>query len=84
MSASSRIASARPAEPIAGATWSTSPDPVDFRRLELINIYVQANFFVGELEGNKAAELPGYRGSRPVRRTWYVTARLNWSDVSVW
>jgi hypothetical protein len=28
-----------------GATWSTSPDPVDFRKFELINIYQDPNFY---------------------------------------
>jgi len=28
-----------------GATWSSSPDPVDFRRLQLVNIYEDKNFY---------------------------------------
>lgn len=28
-----------------GATWSTSPDPVDFRRFQLIDIYGQRSFY---------------------------------------
>jgi len=29
-----------------GATWSSSPDPVDFRWLETVNIYAQKNMFM--------------------------------------
>ncbi len=45
-----------------GATWSTSPDPVDFRRFQLPDIYSQPNFFTdaaGAQRGGK--ELPSYR-----------------------
>jgi hypothetical protein len=28
-----------------GAAWSTAPDPVDFRRFQLVNIYEDANFY---------------------------------------
>jgi hypothetical protein len=30
---------------VFGATWSTSPDPVDFRRFELADIYGQRSFY---------------------------------------
>jgi hypothetical protein len=34
-----------------GACWSSSPDPVDFRRFELINIYADANAYTDK-DGN--------------------------------
>jgi hypothetical protein len=47
---------------VFGACWSTSPDPVDFRRFELMDIYQQANLY--ELGGK---EIPGARigGKQP-------------------
>ena len=33
-----------------GATWSSAPDPVDFRRFELIDIYSDANAYVKDGE----------------------------------
>lgn len=43
-----------------GATWSTSPDPVDFRALEQINIYTDANAFTTTRDG-KPVELCSFR-----------------------
>jgi hypothetical protein len=45
-----------------GATWSTSPDPVDFRRFQTPDIYSQANMFIdaqGAARGGK--EITSYR-----------------------
>lgn len=39
-----------------GAVWSSAPDPVDFRRFELINIYEDANAYV-----RKGIERPAAR-----------------------
>lgn len=47
---------------VFGACWSSSPDPVDFRKLQLINIYEQPNFYVNERDGKKA-EIPSFRGN---------------------
>lgn len=48
-----------------GAAWSTGPDPVDLRRLELVDIYSHENAYADE-QGNErpAARFPaGRRGS---------------------
>ena len=45
-----------------GACWSTGPDPVDFRRLELIDIYGDANAYMTADGGERpAARFPGGR-----------------------
>jgi pimeloyl-ACP methyl ester carboxylesterase len=44
-----------------GASWSTSPDPVDFRRFQLPDVYTQASMYRGVLVGSKERELPSYR-----------------------
>lgn len=40
-----------------GASWSTSPDPVDFRRFQLPDIYGQANMY----KSAPGKELPSFR-----------------------
>ncbi|MGH7178065.1 MAG: alpha/beta hydrolase-fold protein, partial [Tepidisphaeraceae bacterium] len=40
-----------------GATWSTAPDPVDFRRFELCDIYSQPSMYTG----SDGKELPSAR-----------------------
>src|SRR6185295_1412012 len=50
---------------IFGATWSTSPDPVDFRRLQLPDIYAGPNMYSG-VDGK---DLPSYRGAGQERMT---------------
>lgn len=45
-----------------GACWSSSPDPVDFRRFQRINIYEQGNMYVQERAGSAAQEIASYRG----------------------
>jgi pimeloyl-ACP methyl ester carboxylesterase len=42
---------------VFGATWSSAPDPVDFRRLQRVDVYGQENFYTGA--GGK--DLPSYR-----------------------
>lgn len=32
---------------VFGSTWSTAPDPIDFRRFQTVNIYDDANFYSG-------------------------------------
>lgn len=39
-----------------GATWSTSPDPVDFRKFQTVNIYEDKNFYSGG-----ATDRPSFR-----------------------
>lgn len=47
-----------------GAAWSTAPDPVDFRRFQIVNIYEDKSMFqmegdtLREREGERAAEAP--------------------------
>lgn len=43
---------------VFGATWSTSPDPVDFRQFQTVNIYDDANFYAG---GTPASDRPSFR-----------------------
>lgn len=43
---------------VFGATWSTSPDPVDFRKFQTVNIYDDANFYSG---GTPASDRPSFR-----------------------
>lgn len=45
-----------------GACWSSSPDPVDFRRFQRINIYEQGNMYVDERAGGESKEIASYRG----------------------
>lgn len=48
-----------------GAAWSTSPDPVDFRKFQLVNIYDDANMFTGPAADAPPKDHPSYRrGSR--------------------
>lgn len=45
-----------------GAVWSTGPDPVDFRRFELIDIYGHENAYVDDKGGERpAARFPADR-----------------------
>lgn len=45
-----------------GATWSTSPDPVDFRRFQVVDIYAQPNMYTRTIPGENApAERPSTR-----------------------
>lgn len=43
-----------------GGCWSTSPDPVDFRRFQLPDIYAQPSMYAGP----DGADLPSYRTGR--------------------
>ncbi len=54
-----------------GATWSSSPDPVDFRKFQVIDIYGQRNFYydpAGKV-GDPKAELTSYRKRGEERMT---------------
>lgn len=46
-----------------GASWSTSPDPVDFRRFQLPDVYGQPNMYIaaGAAGERGGKELPSYR-----------------------
>ncbi len=44
-----------------GATWSTSPDPVDFHRFQIANIYDEPNMYSRTADGDHAADLPSTR-----------------------
>ena len=50
---------------VFGATWSSAPDPVDFRRFQLVDIYGQKNFYAGA----DGADLPSLRRSGAVTMT---------------
>src|SRR5262249_35913905 len=54
-----------------GATWSTSPDPVDFRRLQLVDVYSQPNFYT-DAQGH---DLPSLRARGNVSMTIRQEAR---------
>lgn len=47
-----------------GAAWSTSPDPVDFRKFQSINIYRGPNAYT-----SGGSEVPSYRRAGSVRMT---------------
>lgn len=49
-------------ETFAGGTWATSPDPVDFRRLQMVDIYAQPSVF----KDKDARDIPSFRkGASP-------------------
>lgn len=59
-----------------GACWSSSPDPVDFRRMQLCDIYGRANFYAltpGEFPRppltSEMPDTPSYRTAAGVRMT---------------
>jgi hypothetical protein len=56
---------------VFGATWSSSPDPVDFRRFQLVDVYGQKNFYAGA-DGSDLASL---RSSGAVKMTIRQEAR---------
>lgn len=63
-----------------GATWSTSPDPIDFRRMQLADIYAQPSIYV------MMSKDPSYRflfggGREPVRLTDRGIVRLEIGTV---
>ncbi|MCC6427819.1 MAG: hypothetical protein IT435_13480 [Phycisphaerales bacterium] len=54
-----------------GATWSSSPDPVDFRKFQVVDIYGQPNFYydpAGKVD-DPAAELGAYRRDGKIAMT---------------
>lgn len=56
---------------VFGATWSSAPDPVDFRRFQKVDIYNQPNFYTGDGEG----DLPSLRSNEQVKMTIRQEAR---------
>jgi pimeloyl-ACP methyl ester carboxylesterase len=56
---------------VFGATWSSAPDPVDFRRFQKVDIYGQPNFYVDA----KGADLPSLRKGDVVEMTIRQEAR---------
>ncbi|MBY0111300.1 MAG: esterase family protein [Phycisphaerales bacterium] len=44
-----------------GAAWSTSPDPVDFRKFQLVNIYEDENFYQSRGKDGTLNEWPSFR-----------------------
>ena len=50
---------------VFGATWSSAPDPVDFRRFQKVDIYGQPNFYVD----SKGSDLPSFRKGDVVEMT---------------
>ena len=57
-----------------GGTWSTSPDPVDFRDFQQINIYAPGENMFKDSDGQVPADRPHGKGPgpflRPVSRGW--------------
>jgi len=49
---------------VFGATWSSAPDPVDFRRFQRVDLYAGENFYV---QGGE--EIASYRSAGEVRMT---------------
>jgi len=49
---------------VFGATWSSAPDPVDFRRFQRIDVYSGDNFYAHD-----GAEIASYRSDGKVRMT---------------
>jgi hypothetical protein len=47
---------------VFGAAWSTAPDPVDFRRFQLVNIYDDHSMYIADDQ-----EIPSYRDDGRVR-----------------
>ena len=47
-----------------GATWSTSPDPVDFSRFQLVDIYTQQNLYQVDLPDARSGEKSDPRNLR--------------------
>jgi pimeloyl-ACP methyl ester carboxylesterase len=47
------------------ATWSTSPDPVSFHKLQLVDVYTQTNFYSAPASQltPPASDLPSYRSA---------------------
>ncbi|HEX6883389.1 MAG TPA: alpha/beta hydrolase-fold protein [Planctomycetota bacterium] len=56
---------------VFGATWSTAPDPVDFRRFQRVDLYAAKNFYTGD----GANDLPSLRGEDGERMTVRTEAR---------
>ena len=56
---------------VFGATWSSAPDPVDFRRLQKVDIYGGVNFYAGA----DGADLPSLRSDGSVTMTIRQEAR---------
>lgn len=55
---------------VFGACFSSSPDPVDFRKFELVNLYEQTNFYwLMNPDGTKGEELPSTRTDGKVTLT---------------
>lgn len=50
---------------VFGATWSSAPDPVDFRKFQKVNIYQQKNFYTD----SAGDDLPSYRSNSQVKMT---------------
>jgi len=47
---------------VFGATWSISPDPVDFRKFQTVNIYDDENFYVAGIKpGADSVDRPSFR-----------------------
>ncbi len=49
---------------VFGATWSSAPDPVDFRRFQRVDVYGGANFYARD-----GAEIASYRSDGTVKMT---------------
>lgn len=60
-----------------GATWSTSPDPVDFRRLQLVDIYSRANLYTNP---PGSADRPGTPPFNPDPAAWPGTPSYRAGD----
>lgn len=69
-----------------GATWSTSPDPVDFRRFELVDMYGRENFFKDEKGETPSARIGGDAVTQTIREESTVEDVLgpNRSSAQQW
>ena len=56
---------------VFGATWSSAPDPVDFRRFQKVDIYGQPNFYAD----SRGVDLPSLRKGDVVEMTIRQEAR---------
>lgn len=52
-----------------GATWSSAPDPVDFRKFQLPNIYRDASLYFTTGDDGKKSPIPSYRAAGESRMT---------------
>lgn len=65
---------------VFGITWSTSPDPVDFRRLQLTDIYGQRSMYVVARSEPSFGPLFGGTAHIPIRLKDFGFSRVGFGD----